>query len=334
MNVALGGIEARRAAGAAPVGPGLAASDPRLGSLDRAALAPARARRGRRASGRCILCSAMSSLLSIVIPVYNEADSLEPLVAEIDARARPARPVRGRVRRRRLDRRLVRRHAARWRPAHAACASSSCGATSARRRRSRTASPPARGDVVVTMDGDRQDDPAEIPKLLAALDEGYDLVSGWKQSRQDPLSKTLPSRLFNWTVRKHDRHSAARLQLRPQGLPAARWSSTSPSTASCTATSRWSPRSGLSRRPRSRSPTGGARRGTSKYGWRRYLRGYLDLLTVLFLGRYQQPPAAPVRRHRHADDAHRRARRGYLTIDKLASATRSGSGRCCCWARC
>ena len=55
----------------------------------------------------------------------------------------------------------------------------------------------ARGDIVVTIDGDLQDDPAEIPRLLAKLDEGFDLVSGWKTRRQDPLSRRLLSRLFN-----------------------------------------------------------------------------------------------------------------------------------------
>ena len=57
----------------------------------------------------------------------------------------------------------------------------------------------ARGDVIVTMDADLQDVPAEMPKLLAKLDE-YDLVSGWKRTRNDPLSKTLPSRFFNWVT--------------------------------------------------------------------------------------------------------------------------------------
>ncbi|MGH7682254.1 MAG: glycosyltransferase family 2 protein [Candidatus Eiseniibacteriota bacterium] len=55
----------------------------------------------------------------------------------------------------------------------------------------------ARGRNVVTMDGDLQDDSVEIPRLLAKLDEGYDLVSGWKQSRRDPITKTIPSKLFN-----------------------------------------------------------------------------------------------------------------------------------------
>jgi glycosyltransferase involved in cell wall biosynthesis len=59
-----------------------------------------------------------------------------------------------------------------------------------------------RGSVVFTMDGDLQDDPQEIPRYLEKLDEGYDLVSGWKFPRLDPLSKTFPSRIFNWIVGK------------------------------------------------------------------------------------------------------------------------------------
>ncbi|MBM3326324.1 MAG: glycosyltransferase family 2 protein [Calditrichaeota bacterium] len=58
----------------------------------------------------------------------------------------------------------------------------------------------ASGEYVITMDADLQDDPAEIPNLLAKLNTGYDLVSGWKKVRYDPLSKRLPSKLFNWTT--------------------------------------------------------------------------------------------------------------------------------------
>jgi glycosyltransferase involved in cell wall biosynthesis len=58
----------------------------------------------------------------------------------------------------------------------------------------------ARGEIIFTMDGDLQDDPEEIPRFLAKLDEGYDLVTGWKFPRLDPLSKTFPSRVFNWMV--------------------------------------------------------------------------------------------------------------------------------------
>jgi glycosyltransferase involved in cell wall biosynthesis len=59
-----------------------------------------------------------------------------------------------------------------------------------------------RGEIIFTMDGDLQDDPVEIPKFLEKLDEGYDLVSGWKYPRLDPLSKTFPSRIFNGMVSK------------------------------------------------------------------------------------------------------------------------------------
>ncbi|BCO10521.1 hypothetical protein GF1_28970 [Desulfolithobacter dissulfuricans] len=55
----------------------------------------------------------------------------------------------------------------------------------------------SRGEIIFTMDGDLQDDPEEIPRFLAKLDEGYDLVTGWKVKRKDPLEKRLPSKLFN-----------------------------------------------------------------------------------------------------------------------------------------
>ena len=61
----------------------------------------------------------------------------------------------------------------------------------------------AQGDVVITMDADLQDSPDEIPELYRMIrEEGYDLVSGWKQKRYDPLSKTLPTKLFNATARR------------------------------------------------------------------------------------------------------------------------------------
>ena len=56
------------------------------------------------------------------------------------------------------------------------------------------------GELIITMDADLQDDPAEVPKMLAALTEDYDLVSGWKEVRNDPVNKTMPSKVFNWLV--------------------------------------------------------------------------------------------------------------------------------------
>src|SRR5262245_65688356 len=55
----------------------------------------------------------------------------------------------------------------------------------------------AKSDIIITMDGDLQDEPVEIPRFLQAFEDGVDLVSGWKKVRQDPLTKTLPSKLFN-----------------------------------------------------------------------------------------------------------------------------------------
>src|SRR5438045_2314766 len=77
----------------------------------------------------------------------------------------------------------------------------------------------ARGDVVVTIDADLQDDPAEIPRLLAKLDEGFDLVSGWKAHRRDPLSRRALSRIFNWVT---SRVSGLRLHDMNCGLKAYR----------------------------------------------------------------------------------------------------------------
>ena len=77
----------------------------------------------------------------------------------------------------------------------------------------------ARGDTVVTLDGDLQDDPAEIPRLLAKLEEGFDLVSGWKTRRRDPLSRRILSRVFNSVT---SRFSGVRLHDMNCGLKAYR----------------------------------------------------------------------------------------------------------------
>ena len=58
----------------------------------------------------------------------------------------------------------------------------------------------AQGDYVVTMDADLQDDPAEIPNLIRQIKSGYDVVSGWKKKRHDPITKTLPSKFFNFVT--------------------------------------------------------------------------------------------------------------------------------------
>jgi len=147
----------------------------------------------------------------------------------------------------------------------------------------------ARGDVVVTMDGDLQDDPAELPHFLAKLDEGYDLVSGWKQRRQDPLGKTAPSKLFNWTVR---RTSGVQLHDFNCGFKAYRLEVTS-AIRLYGELHRFTPVLAHAEGFRiAELPVKHHARqwGSSKYGWSRLTKGFLDLFTVIFLTQYRQRP--------------------------------------------
>jgi glycosyltransferase involved in cell wall biosynthesis len=147
----------------------------------------------------------------------------------------------------------------------------------------------AAGETIVTMDGDLQDDPAEIPRLLAKLEEGFDLVSGWKARRRDPWSRRVLSRIFNGVT---GRVSGLRLHDMNCGLKAYR-SEVVRGLSIYGELHRFIPvlahyrgfRVGelpVNHRPR--------REGRSRYGMERYLRGFLDLLTVTFMGRYRQRP--------------------------------------------
>ncbi len=146
-----------------------------------------------------------------------------------------------------------------------------------------------RGDVVVTMDGDLQDDPAELPNFLSKLDEGYDLVSGWKQRRKDPLGKTAPSKLFNWTVRKS---SGVPLHDFNCGFKAYRHDVTQ-SIRLYGELHRFTPvlANAEGFRIAELPVKHHARKwGSSKYGWSRLTKGFLDLFTVIFLTQYRQRP--------------------------------------------
>jgi glycosyltransferase involved in cell wall biosynthesis len=147
----------------------------------------------------------------------------------------------------------------------------------------------ADGDVVVTIDADLQDDPAEIPRLLAKLDEGFDLVSGWKVQRRDPLSRRIPSRIFNAVV---GRVSGLRLHDLNCGLKAYR-ADVVRNLRVYGELHRFLPvlahdrgyrvaELAVNHRPRGH--------GKSRYGVERYLRGFLDFLTVWFMGRYRHRP--------------------------------------------
>jgi glycosyltransferase involved in cell wall biosynthesis len=147
----------------------------------------------------------------------------------------------------------------------------------------------AQNDAVITMDGDLQDDPDELPNFLAKLDEGNDLVSGWKQRRQDPLGKTAPSRVFNWTVRNV---SGVQLHDFNCGFKAYRREVTR-SIRLYGELHRFTPvlADAEGFRVAELPVRHHARKwGKSKYGWSRLVKGFLDLLTVTFLTNYRQRP--------------------------------------------
>jgi glycosyltransferase involved in cell wall biosynthesis len=147
----------------------------------------------------------------------------------------------------------------------------------------------AAGGVIVTIDGDLQDDPAEIPRLLAKLDEGFDLVSGWKTRRRDPLRRRIVSRVFNSVT---GRISGLRLHDLNCGLKAYR-AEVLRGLRLYGELHRFIPvlahyrgfrvaEVPVNHRPREH--------GRSRYGVERYLRGFFDLLTVTFMGRYRYRP--------------------------------------------
>lgn len=148
----------------------------------------------------------------------------------------------------------------------------------------------ARGDTILTMDADLQDEPAEIPSFLAKLDEGYDCVSGWKQLRQDPLGKTLPSRVFNAATRAA---SGVKIHDFNCGFKAYRAEAIH-SIEIYGELHRYIPvllaAEGFTT---TEIPVEHHRRthGVSKYGWKRLFKGGLDLITVVVLTRYLKRPA-------------------------------------------
>lgn len=146
-----------------------------------------------------------------------------------------------------------------------------------------------RGDIVFTLDGDLQDDPAEIPHFLNELDGGKDVVSGWKKVRHDPWHKVLPSRVFNglvsWLtgVRLHD-HNCGFKAYRAEVLREVRLYGELHRFIPVLAAARGFKVGEVVVNHRAR------RFGQSKYGVRRFVKGFLDLLTVKFLTGFGQRP--------------------------------------------
>lgn len=228
-------------------------------------------------------------MISVVIPVYNEQDSLAVLYDELAKVAQSANlhfeilfiddgssdDSWGVIRV--LSEKHADVHGIRFRRNFGKAAALSAGFAA------------ARGDIIMTLDADLQDDPAEIPRFLAKLDEGFDVVSGWKETRLDPWHKVFPSRVFNgmvsWLtgVKLHDHNCGMKCyraevfrEIRLYGelhrfipvLAAARGFKVSEIV--------------INHRPR--------KFGYSKYGVRRFVKGFLDLLTVKFLTGFGQRP--------------------------------------------
>ena len=147
----------------------------------------------------------------------------------------------------------------------------------------------ARGKIIFTMDADLQDDPKEIPRFLEKLDEGYDLVSGWKKKRHDPLGKTLPSKLFNFTV---SRVSGLQLNDFNCGFKAYR-RETIEGVDLYGELHRYVPVLVFWRgfRVTQIAVQHHARKhGHSKYGVERMVKGFFDLLTVLLITKFRSRP--------------------------------------------
>jgi glycosyltransferase involved in cell wall biosynthesis len=149
----------------------------------------------------------------------------------------------------------------------------------------------ATGDVVITMDADLQDSPEELPELYRMIiDQQYDLVSGWKQIRHDPLTKILPSKFYNRTVRMV---SGIKLHDFNCGLKAYR-QDVIKSIEVYGEMHRYIPvlvkRAGFTRIGEKVVKHQKRKYGISKYGYSRFLTGFLDLLTILFLSRFGKKP--------------------------------------------
>ena len=147
----------------------------------------------------------------------------------------------------------------------------------------------AAGELIITMDADLQDDPAEIPAMIESLGDQYDVVSGWKKIRRDPLGKTIPSKFFNWMVgwltgvKLHDHNCGFKIYRREVFNDIRLYGEMH----------RFVPVLAAAQGYRVTECVVNHRKrefGHSKYGWSRLVKGFLDLLTVSFLTGFKQRP--------------------------------------------
>ena len=149
----------------------------------------------------------------------------------------------------------------------------------------------AQGDVVITMDADLQDSPDEIPELYKMIkNEGYDLVSGWKQKRYDPITKTLPTKLFNWAARK-----ASGIYLHDFNCGLKSYKNTVVKSIEVhgemhryiPVMAKWAGFSNI----KEKVVIHQARKyGVTKFGLERFVNGFLDLMTITFISRFGKKP--------------------------------------------
>ena len=149
----------------------------------------------------------------------------------------------------------------------------------------------ATGEVVITMDADLQDSPDEIPELYRMITEDkFHLVSGWKKKRHDPLSKTIPTKLFNATARLF---SGIKLHDFNCGLKAYR-KSVVKNIEIYNDMHRWIPflakNAGFTRIGEKQVQHQARKYGTTKFGFSRFFNGYLDLFTLWFLSKFGKKP--------------------------------------------
>ncbi len=148
----------------------------------------------------------------------------------------------------------------------------------------------ATGDYVATMDADLQDDPNEVPEMVEMLRSGYDLVSGWKQNRQDPVSKTIPSLFFNFVTRlatgiKLNDFNCGLKVYRKEVVE--RMNIYGEMHRYIPVLAKWDGYAKIGEKKVKHHPR---KYGTSKFGLSRFINGFLDLITLLFINIYLQKP--------------------------------------------
>ncbi|MGA2298330.1 MAG: glycosyltransferase family 2 protein [FCB group bacterium] len=230
------------------------------------------------------------AIISVVIPLYNEEESLPELALQLESELNKIAHNRWEVIfiddgsndnsysvLKTINQRNRKFRAIRFRRNYGKSAALSAGFAA------------TKGLIVITMDADLQDDPAEIPNLIAKLKEGFDLVTGWKKIRKDPITKTIPSKFFNFVtsitsgIKLHDFNCGLKAYRREviksvqvygemhRYIPAlAKWEGFRITEIPVKHFAR--------------------RYGKSKFGFSRFFKGFLDLITFMFTTRFVKRP--------------------------------------------